>query len=149
MTHRTAEDPPGGTASAASAVATTRAPPERAAASAGEPADNEVLLRGRVSSAPVERELPSGAVIATFRISVPRARTAMTAGSTQTVDWLDCTAWTAGTRRRVAAWQVGDRVEVSGALRRRFYRAGDGAASRVEVEVLGARRARPRGQPSG
>ena len=32
-------------------------------------------------------------------------------------------------------WQPGDVVEVEGAIRRRFFRAGGGAASRVEVEV--------------
>jgi single-strand DNA-binding protein len=118
---------------------------DRAARSAplrGEPADNTVLLRGRLSSAAVERELPSGTVIASFRLSVPRARTAMTAGSAQGVDWVDCTAWTARLRRSVATWAVGDPVEVSGALRRRFYRAGDGSATRLEVEVLAARRVR-------
>jgi single-strand DNA-binding protein len=114
----------------------------------GDTEDNTVLLRGRVSSAPLERELPSGAVITTVRISVPRARTAMTAGSTQTVDWLDCSAWTARTRRSVGSWSVGDPVEVTGALRRRFYRFGEGASSRLEVEVLTARRAKPRDQPS-
>jgi single-strand DNA-binding protein len=107
--------------------------------------DNTVLLRGRVTSAPVTRDLPSGTSITTFRISVPRARTAMTAGSTQTVDWVDCTAWNARCRRTVGGWSVGDRVEVRGSLRRRFYRAGDGSSTRLEVEVLGARRSAGRG----
>ena len=110
----------------------------------GDPADNAVTLRARVSAAPVDRELPSGAVISTFRLSVQRGRTAMTSGSAQTVDWVDCSAWTARTRRSVASWQVGDEVEVTGSLRRRFYRSGDGAATRLEVEVLSARRACPR-----
>lgn len=113
----------------------------------GESADNTVELRGRVSSAPVERTLPSGAVITTFRLSVPRARTAMTVGSTQRVDWVDCTAWTASSRRTVSGWAVGDVVEVSGALRRRFFRtrrSEQTASSRLEVEVRGARRARGR-----
>jgi len=117
----------------------TRTPDE----TVGEGADNTVQLRGRLSSAPVDRELPSGALITTFRISVPRARTAMTAGSSQTVDWVDCTAWSARCRRTVAGWQVGDRVAVSGALRRRFYRGGGETSTRLEVEVLGARRAGP------
>ena len=107
-------------------------------------ADNTVALRGRVSSAPVDRELPSGVVISTFRVSVPRARTAMTTGSTQTSDWVDCTAWSARSRRSVASWEVGDRVELTGSLRRRFYRSGEGASTRLEVEVTSARRARPR-----
>ncbi len=108
----------------------------------GDSEDNTVLLRGRVSAAPTERELPSGARIATFRLSVARAPTSMTTGSRQTTDWVDCTAWSARSRRAVAAWEVGDQVEVSGALRRRFFRAGEGASTRLEVEVVSARRAR-------
>ena len=117
---------------------------ERTVELVGEVADNTVALRGRVSSAPVDRELPSGLVISTFRVSVPRARTAMTTGSTQTSDWVDCTAWSARSRRSVASWEVGDRVELTGSLRRRFYRSGEGASTRLEVEVTSARRARPR-----
>jgi single-strand DNA-binding protein len=106
----------------------------------GDEADNTVVLRGRVSSAPVERELPSGAVISTFRMSVSRARTLMTAGSRQTSDWVDCAAWSARSRRSVGGWGVGDRVEVTGALRRRYFRSGGGPGTRLEVEVLTARR---------
>jgi single-strand DNA-binding protein len=40
----------------------------------------------------------------------------------------------------VDAWSVDDQVEVTGALRRRFFRAGDGAGTRLELEVLTARR---------
>ena len=115
-----------------------------AAALDGDAADNTVALRGRVSSAPLQRELPSGAVISTFRVSVPRARSPMTAGSSQGSDWMDCVAWGARTRRTVDAWTVGDLVEIDGALRRRFYRSGQGSTTRVEVEVLSARRARDR-----
>ena len=107
--------------------------------------DSARQLRGAARSG-VERadraRAPSGTVIATFRVSVPRARTTMTAGSVQTVDWVDCTAWSSRCRRTVAAWAVGDQVEVTGALRRRFFRGGDGSSTRLEVEVLGARRAR-------
>jgi len=116
---------------------------ERTVELVGDGADNTVVLRGRITSPPVERELPSGVRIATFRMSVRRAKTPMTTGSVQTSDWMDCVAWTARTRRNVAAWDVGDQVEVTGALRRRFFRGGAGASTRVEVEVLGARRVRP------
>ncbi len=119
----------------------------RARVLGGDSADNTVLLRGRVSSTPVERELSSGALIVTFRISVARASTPMTTGSRQAGDWVDCSAWTARTRRVVGGWAEGDHVEVSGALRRRFFRVGSGPSTRVEVEVLGARRARPRPVP--
>jgi single-strand DNA-binding protein len=122
---------------------------ERSTTLAGEPGDNAVELRGRVSSAPIDKELPSGAAITTFRISVPRARTAMTVGSSQSVDWVDCTVWGARTRRTVSGWLVGDEVQVTGALRRRFFRGGVGASTRLEVEVLAARRARSRDRPAG
>jgi len=101
---------------------------------------NEVLLRGRVSSAPVERELPSGTSILSFRVAVGRSKTAMTAGSRQTSDWVDCAAWGARAKKSVQSWGVGDRVEVHGSFRRRFIRAESGvASSRVEVEVLRGR----------
>ena len=92
---------------------------------------NEVRLVGRVSQAPEERVLPSGDVLWTFRVVVPRP------GGTgrATVDALECAAWSSRARRSVASWQPDDVVEVSGAVRRRFFRAGGGAASRVEVEV--------------
>jgi single-strand DNA-binding protein len=105
---------------------------------AAEAALNQVVLRGRVSGAPVERELPSGATVVGLRISVRRDRTTMTKGSKQTVDWVECTAWSASMRRAVARWEVGDVVELEGALRRRFPRGG--GMSRVEIEVLRGRR---------
>jgi single-strand DNA-binding protein len=101
---------------------------------------NEVLLRGRVTSAPLERELPSGDTILTFRVSVIR-READRRGR-QGSDWVDCVAWAARPRRTVARWTVGDPVEVGGALRRRFYRTGEQRGTRLEVEVLRGRRVR-------
>jgi single-strand DNA-binding protein len=95
---------------------------------------NEVRLAGRVSAAATERELPSGDVVASFRLSVPRS--SERGGS----DTIDCAAWRASQRRTVGTWQVGDEVEVSGELRRRFWRGAAGVASRYEVEVLKARR---------
>ncbi|MGA8995419.1 MAG: single-stranded DNA-binding protein [Nocardioidaceae bacterium] len=100
--------------------------------------DNTVRLRGRVCSPPASRSLPSGTEIVTVRISVGRARTMMTSGSRQRVDWVDCTAWTARLRRTVQRWSVGDLVEVEGSLRRRHQPGGSGV-SRVDVEVLAAR----------
>jgi single-strand DNA-binding protein len=93
-----------------------------------------------VTAAPEERALPSGDVIVTFRLSVPRRPTPMSRGSKQTADWVDCVAFAARCRRSVAAWTVGDEVLVEGALRRRFYRSAGGAGTRLEVEVLSARR---------
>lgn len=103
---------------------------------------NEVRLAGRVTTAPEERELPSGDRIATFRISVPRGRTPLNRSSPQRSDWVDCVAAGSRCRRSVAGWAVGEEVEVSGVLRRRFFRtaAAGGSPTRLEVEVLNARR---------
>jgi single-strand DNA-binding protein len=100
---------------------------------------NRVVLRGRVSTAAEERELPSGTTIATVRLSLAREATPMTSGSRQTHDWVDCAAWGGRARRTVAGWREGDVVEVEGALRRRFYRAAGATSTRLEVEVLAAR----------
>lgn len=107
---------------------------------------NEVHLEGRVTTAPQEREMPSGDEITTFRISVPRGRTPMNRPTPKGIDWVDCVAAGARCRRSVAGWAVGDEVEVTGVLRRRFFRAAEagGAPTRLEVEVLKARRARTR-----
>ncbi|HSE55645.1 MAG TPA: single-stranded DNA-binding protein [Nocardioidaceae bacterium] len=106
------------------------------------PSQNSVVLCGRLTSAPLERELPSGDRILTFRLSMPRSRTTMTAKSKQNADWVDCVAWSGRTRRTASRWRVGDLVEIEGALRRRFFRAGQESTTRVEVEVLAARAVR-------
>lgn len=101
--------------------------------------DNRVVLRGRISSAPTERQLPSGDLILTFRVVVARATTPMTAKSRQTSDWVDCVAWGGRVKRTVGRWRPGDLVELEGALRRRFFRAAGQTSTRVEVEVLAGR----------
>lgn len=98
---------------------------------------NEVRIVGRISQQPEERVLPSGDVVWTFRVVVARPPGA--AQSRQQVDALDCAAWSARARRSVATWGVDDVVEVSGSVRRRFFRAGDAAASRFEVEMVAGR----------
>lgn len=102
---------------------------------------NEVVLRGRLTAAPVERVLPSGDVIVTFRVSVAReGRTPMTAHSRQRSDWVDCVVAAGRARRSVLSWTPGDRILVEGALRRRFYRAGAASLTRLEVEAVRVRR---------
>ena len=105
---------------------------------AGLPARNEVLLVGRVSGAPQERELPSGDALVGWRVVVarpPGGRKPPPGVRPPTVDTLDCVAWAAGVRRTARGLADGDVVEVRGSLRRRFWRAGVGASSRTEVEV--------------
>lgn len=106
-------------------------------------ARNEVVLVGRVSAPAEERELPSGDIIMTWRLVVdrpPPARGRTHGRRAATVDTFDCVVWTAKLRRAVRGFAAGDVVAVEGALRRRFWRGGAGAASRCEVEVVAARR---------
>lgn len=97
-------------------------------------AHNEVVLRGRVAAPVDERELPSGDTIVTARLIVDRDAAALTRSS-QRVDTIDCVAWLRRPQRSMRGWQAGERVEVSGAIRRRFFRGAQGPASRVEVEI--------------
>lgn len=95
---------------------------------------NELLIVGRVTTEPQDRVLPSGDEITTWRLTVDRP------GEGTGFDVIDCTAWTARLRRSASAWNLGDVVEVSGAVRRRFWRTGAGPASRYDVEVVRAKR---------
>lgn len=112
--------------------------------SASSPGSSTVVLVGRLTSAPEEHTLPSGDVLVRFRVSVPRAPTPLARGSRQRSDWVDCVSADGRCRRSARTWAVGDTVEVTGVLRRRFLRDGAGAGpggSRLEVEALRVRRA--------
>jgi len=113
---------------------------------------NEVRLVGRVSGAGEERELPSGDTVVQLRVVVPRAARAGAGGSGASsgggarVDTIDVACWTARTRRSALRLGDGATVEVTGALRRRFFRAGPATVSRYEVEasrVAAVRASRP------
>lgn len=99
---------------------------------------NEVRLRGRVSRTPAEVTLPSGDTLWTFRLIVDRPASKRSRRGAA-VDALECSAWTVRAQRAVSRWMPGDVVEVEGAVRRRFFRVGNGASSRVEIEVTSAR----------
>jgi single-strand DNA-binding protein len=101
---------------------------------------NEVLLRGRLAARVEQRVLPSGDLLALFRLVVERPQRPRKADDrTPSVDTFDCVAWRARVRRSAGGWQPGDVVEVTGSLRRRFWRSPAGPASRCEVEVASAR----------
>ncbi|WP_210503688.1 single-stranded DNA-binding protein [Nocardioides xinjiangensis] len=111
---------------------------------------NEVRLVGRISGEPTTVELPSGDTLVTFRISVPRGAAAKgsadprasgpaSGSAARRVDSVPCTAWAARLRRSIATWRAGDLVEVTGAVRCRFYQAAGATRSRVEVEATAAR----------
>lgn len=92
--------------------------------------DNWVFLRGRLADEPVVRELPSGDVLTAFRLTVSRP-----ASERGRVDSLECSTVKARARRSLERARPGDQVEVSGSLRRRFWRTPAGAASRYAVDV--------------
>ena len=117
-----------------------------AAARPLETGHNIVTLLGRVSKVPEQRELPSGDQLVSFRLVVPRPAGSRAAGS-GTVDTIDCVVWKPMLQRRVQRWVGGETVEVSGALRRRFWRGPTGASSRTEVEVEGVKVERMRPTP--
>jgi single-strand DNA-binding protein len=99
-------------------------------------ARNEVLLVGRLAGPPEERDLPSGDVITTFRLVDDRTGSRRPSGGRQvTLDTIECVGWTASIRRSAGSLAAGDVLEVTGALRRRFWRGANGPASRYEVEV--------------
>lgn len=100
---------------------------------------NEVRLEGRVSADPVEIVLPSGDVLWTFRVVVSRPAAI---GDRTRVDALECRAVSGRVQRSVSTWRAGDRVEVFGSLRRRFFVTGGRRESRTEVEVIRARMVR-------
>lgn len=119
--------------------------PDRSSAAEGPAREtrNEVVLVGRIAAPAEERTLPSGDVLAVWRIVVdrpPSPRQLPEGVRPVRVDTLDCVAWSAAARRAARGLAAGEVVTVEGALRRRFWRAGAGAASRCEVEVISVRR---------
>ena len=85
---------------------------------------NLAVVRGPLSSDPDLRSLPSGAEVANLSV-----RTPVDGRSTSVpVTVWDPPAW-------IADLAEGDEVLVLGAVRRRFYRAGGGTGSRVDVEA--------------
>lgn len=100
---------------------------------------NEVRLVGRVSWPPEERALPSGDCVILFRLVVPRAP-GRAGGAT--VDTIDIACWSARARRSAARLRPDDCAEIEGSLRRRFFSASGGPASRYEVEARTVRRTR-------
>jgi single-strand DNA-binding protein len=93
-------------------------------------ADNQIYLHGRLASTPVFRDLPSGDVLAVFRVTVARPK-----GERVRVDSIECATVKARVHKTLARADTGDDVELFGSLRRRFWRTPSGAASRYAVDV--------------
>ncbi len=102
---------------------------------------NEVRLVGRLSGEPVVRVLPSGDELTVWRLVVDREAD-KSGPRSPGVDTIDCVAHRPNVQRIAARWSAGDTLEVQGALRRRFWRGAGGTASRCEVEVSVAKKAR-------
>ena len=94
---------------------------------------NLVVVRGTVSSPPDVRVLPSEAVLAQLQVSTRLESETL---SMPVAVWSPA-AW-------VESLEPGDEIVVRGRVRRRFFRAGGAAASRVEVEADVVARARDR-----
>ena len=90
---------------------------------------NDLLLRGRISAAALEKELPSGDKLVEFRLIVSRERR-------DGVDTLDIGAWSAKSRRMALSLKPNEWIEVPGAVHRRFWRGAGGLASRWQVEAV-------------
>ena len=102
---------------------------------------NEVRIRGRVSGQPRHKQLPSGDVVVSIRVVVPRPEGARSgAGRAVNVDTFECVAWTRRPQSVMARLSGDEHVLVTGALRRRFWRAGGAVASMVEIEVARLKR---------
>ena len=94
-------------------------------------ANNVVLLRGRVSSEPRLRELPSGSAIVNLEVTTLVDERSVSVPVVVEAATVECAA--------------GDEVVVVGTVRRRFFRAGGATQSRTEVladKVVRASRAR-------
>jgi single-strand DNA-binding protein len=96
--------------------------------------DNVVVLRGRLTSPPRRRELPSGSVLLSLEVTTRAPSTADTSGAavgavSVPVVWFD-----PPTRCRVdPTTPVDTEVVVTGHVRRRYFRAGGTTQSRTEV----------------
>lgn len=86
---------------------------------------NDVALRGWVTTVATERELPSGDMVVQFRIAITRPEGG--------VDTIDLESWSAKTRRSALSLKDGEWVEIQGSIRRRFWKSGQGLASRWQV----------------
>jgi single-strand DNA-binding protein len=94
-----------------------------------------VVLVGRLGSRVAVRELPSGDVVTVFTIVVDRAPASRGTASAVKVDAIACQAFRAAVVNRLDRLEPGQWVRAEGTLRRRFWRAGAGLGSAMEVEV--------------
>lgn len=101
-----------------------------------ESALNLAVVRGVLSREPDLRVLPSGSVVVSYEVTVPRPD-----GPADSVP----VVWPDPPDRRTAL-TAGDAVVVVGRVRRRFFRAGGSTQSRTEVVAERVLSARPPGR---
>ena len=106
--------------------------------------DNQVFLRGRLAGVPEYRELPSGDVLAVFRLTVSRPP-----GERVRVDSIECASVRTRVHKSLARLAEGAQIEVNGRLHRRFWRTPGGPASRYAVDVGTLRPVRRSGRRAG
>jgi single-strand DNA-binding protein len=94
---------------------------------------NVVILRGALSSDPVQRTLPSGDVLTSFEVTIRPPELPAESVPVVMVD----------APRAAIRLRQGAEVVVAGRVRRRFFRTSAGIGSRTEVvahQLVGARR---------
>ena len=89
---------------------------------------NKVELIGRVSGKAVEKFLPSGDTVVEFRLIIDR-------DDREGVDTLDVATWSGSLRKRALSLESEEWVSIKGVVRRRFWKSGNGVASRWQVEA--------------
>ena len=89
---------------------------------------NKVELTGRVSGKAVEKSLPSGDTVVEFRLIVDR-------DDREGVDTLEIATWIGNLRKRALSLEAEEWISVKGVVRRRFWKNGNGIASRWQVEA--------------
>nr|WP_236700323.1 single-stranded DNA-binding protein [Allosalinactinospora lopnorensis] len=104
-------------------------------------------MAGRVTAEPAVRELPSGDHLVTWRISVTRPPAEQRPN--QPADPITCVSFHPSIEETTRGWRIGDVVEISGSLRRRFWRSQNGSSSVIEVEARKAHRVASRGTAGG
>jgi single-strand DNA-binding protein len=98
---------------------------------------NDVVLRGRLSSPPELRPLPSGDTLLVFKLVVRRENPRPRGPKS---DVITCVSYLPALQRHAAAWAAEDVVEVEGALQRRFWRTATGTAVAYEVNCRRGRK---------
>lgn len=105
---------------------------------------SEVTLVGRLGARVTERELPSGDTVTVFTVVIDRSAREVSASRSSgvSVDSIACQSFRAVVSRRAQSLAPGDWVRIEGTLRRRFWRAGAGLGSAMEVDVRRLERVR-------